>query len=251
MPAPTVTQVQNDSGPEVGATPVLIFGADFTNPLVTQVTFGGVVSNFTVDQDDLITAVSPPGTGSVDIEVTNADGTTVAGSFQYLPIVADVVFLAPGSGSVQGGTAVTLTGSGFLPVTQVNFGGTPALSFAINSDTEIVATSPPGQGVVEVGVVTAAGDSSTEPFTYLPMVTGVNPPNGPQAGGDAVTVSGQGFDNGAFSVVFDTAGAGFRLISDSEIEAVTPGGQGDVHVTVSTVDGTSPATQDDVFSYDP
>src|SRR3954454_12675350 len=156
MPPPSVTQVQNDSGPETGSTTVLIFGSDFTNPTVTDVAFGNNPSNFTVDADDLITAVSPAGSGTVDIVVTNADGIVVAGSFQYLSAQADVVFLTPDSGSVQGGTIVTLTGRGFQTVTQVNFGSTPATRFTINSDTEIVAESPPGGGVVEVGVVNLA-----------------------------------------------------------------------------------------------
>jgi hypothetical protein len=42
---------------------------------------------------------------------------TVAGQFQYTPSVADVVFLSPPTGSVQGGTQVILIGSGFSTVT--------------------------------------------------------------------------------------------------------------------------------------
>ena len=251
MAPPTVTQVQNDRGPDSGATPVLIFGSDFTNPEVIQVTFGGRPSNFTVDADDLITAVSPAGTGVVDIEVTNADGSVIAGQFEYVASSADVVFLSPASGSMQGGTAVILTGSGFTTVTQVEFGGTPAPQFTVNSDTEIVAISPSGQGVVDVGVVNAAGASSTASFTYLPIVTGISPDNGTALGGDSVIVSGEGFNNSTIAVEFDGTGAGFIVNSDTEIEATTPAGQNDVHVVVTTADGTSPATADDLFTYNP
>jgi hypothetical protein len=83
--------------------------------------------------------VSPAGVGIAGIEVTNADGSVVAGIFIYTPDVADVVFLSPSSGSTQGGTDVTLTGTGFLSVSQVTFGGTPATQFTIISDNEVVA----------------------------------------------------------------------------------------------------------------
>jgi hypothetical protein len=223
---------------------------DFTNPLVTGVAFGGKASNFTVDQDDLVTAVSPAGVGIADIELTNADGSAIAGIFIYTPDVADVVFLTPASGSMQGGTDVTLTGTGFLSVSQVTFGGTPATQITINSDSEIIATSPAGQGVVDVGVFNAAGDSSTVPFTYVPLVTGVDPDSGAESGGDFVTITGEGF-NSAFRVEFDGVFAVFNITSDTEITATTPAGQNAVFVTVTTADGTSPSTTDAIFTYVP
>ncbi len=53
-----------------------------------------------------------------------------------------VTSLTPLSGPSAGGTAVTLTGTGFTGTTAVSFGSQPANSFTVSSDTQIVATAP-------------------------------------------------------------------------------------------------------------
>ena len=79
-----------------------------------------------------------------------------------------VTAISPASGSALGGDRVTITGSGFTGATAVEFGGASA-QMTVDSDTEITATSPPGNGTVDVTVVTPAGTSSTSPanqFSY-------------------------------------------------------------------------------------
>jgi hypothetical protein len=89
------------------------------------------------------------------------------GQTSYQPTVTAV---SPNSGSQNGGTSVTITGSYFTTVTQVNFGTTGATSFTINSDTSITATSPSGTGIVDITVTNAAGYISNtsvhDQFTY-------------------------------------------------------------------------------------
>jgi hypothetical protein len=78
---------------------------------------------------------------------------------------------------------VTITGSGFTAATAVTFGTQPALTFAVNSDTQITAVAPPvpstpaavrahaGTGTVDITVTTPAGTSATsaaDRFTYTP-----------------------------------------------------------------------------------
>jgi hypothetical protein len=54
---------------------VTITGSGFTKAQV--VFFGGVVvTTFTVNSDGSITAVSPPGTGTVNVTVATASGTS-------------------------------------------------------------------------------------------------------------------------------------------------------------------------------
>ncbi len=76
--------------------------------------------------------------------------------------------LEPNSGPTTGGTRVKITGSGFLPGATVTI-GEPATEVEVVSETEIKATTAPGQaGAREVLVADDGGVMSTGPaFTYL------------------------------------------------------------------------------------
>jgi hypothetical protein len=72
---PTITGVSPNSGPSTGGTSVTISGTGFT--CVTGVKFGNTpATTFTVVNSTTITATSPPGTGTVDVTVTNCNGTS-------------------------------------------------------------------------------------------------------------------------------------------------------------------------------
>lgn len=64
-----------------------------------------------------------------------------------------------------------IAGSGFTGATAVDFGATAATSYAVNSDTQVTATSPAGSaGTVDVTVTTPGGTSATgsgDKFTYV------------------------------------------------------------------------------------
>jgi hypothetical protein len=53
-----------------------------------------------------------------------------------------VTGISPGTGSIAGGTSVTITGKGFLGATVVNIGGLRAASFTVVDDGHITATTP-------------------------------------------------------------------------------------------------------------
>ena len=80
----TVTSVNPATGLPAGGTTVTITGDDFTG--ATDVSFGLTPAAFTVDSPTQITATSPTGTGTVDVLVTGAAGTSpydVAARFTY------------------------------------------------------------------------------------------------------------------------------------------------------------------------
>jgi large repetitive protein len=83
---PAVAQLTPSNGPATGGTSVVIAGQGFTG--TTTVAFGGVIAPaFTVNSDIQITAISPPGTSTVDVTVTTSGGVspvTVADRFTYL-----------------------------------------------------------------------------------------------------------------------------------------------------------------------
>ncbi|HYB30866.1 MAG TPA: IPT/TIG domain-containing protein [Solirubrobacteraceae bacterium] len=74
---PTVTAVSPTSGPSGGGTVVDITGTNLAG--ATAVEFGSTpAASYTVDTDDLIAAVSPAGSGTVDVTVTTPFGTSPA-----------------------------------------------------------------------------------------------------------------------------------------------------------------------------
>jgi hypothetical protein len=93
------------------------------------------------------------------------------------PVISSV---SPSSGSQAGEDTVTLMGTGFIHVTEVDFGSTKALAWATDSDTQITATSPPGTGSVDITVWNGLLRSATSPsdqFTYLAPSPSADPQN--------------------------------------------------------------------------
>ncbi|WP_216651385.1 PxKF domain-containing protein [Actinomadura litoris] len=91
-----------------------------------------------------------------------------------------VTAVNPTSGPPAGGTAVTITGHDFTcsfigaQIDYVEFGGTPATSFSVDSDTQITATAPAhAAGTVDVRVRNGTGPLS--PITTADQYTYTNP----------------------------------------------------------------------------
>jgi hypothetical protein len=167
---PTVTKVGPNIGPAAGGTSVTITGTSFSG--ATAVKFGSNdATSFTVNSATSITAVSPAGTGTVDVTVTTPAGTnpiSSADQFTYGPTVTKV---EPSQGRRGGGTTVTITGTGFTGATAVKFGSTSATKFTVNSAMSITAVSPKvkSAGTIDVTVTTPTGTSPTssaDQFTY-------------------------------------------------------------------------------------
>jgi hypothetical protein len=170
IPLPSVKSVTPTSGPVAGGTTVTITGSNFTN--ATSVSFGSTTtSNFTVDSDTQITALSPQGSGTVDVTVTTPNGTSAksqADQLSYIP-PPTVTGINPASGPTTGGTKVTITGSNFTGATSVSFGTTATNNFTVDSDTQITVVSPAGSGTVDVTVTTPEGTSTAstaDQFSY-------------------------------------------------------------------------------------
>ena len=236
------------------STPVTITGSDFTNAM--SVHFGSTAvaaGDFTINSDSSVTLAAPSGpTGTVDVTVTNATGTSATSSADQFTEPASVTSIAPLAGTA--GATVTITGNGFASVSGVEFGSIPA-SFIEVSNTDLTATVPSGPtGTVHVTVLDAGGSSVTtnaDRFTYgVPSVNGVAPAAG--LAGGSVTLSGSGFAN-ATSVSFggtSVGGGGFTINSDSSITLAAPSGPaGTVDVTVSNAVGSSLTSVADRFTY--
>jgi len=256
VPAPAITSISPTAGPLGGGTTVTINGSDLTG--ATAVTFGGVAATgYTVNSASQITATAPPGTGTVDVRVTTAGGTSAivaADKFTYaaVPVVSGI---SPTAGPLGGGTTVTINGSNLTGATAVTFGGVAATGYTVNSASQITATAPAGTGTVDVLVTTAGGTSviaAADKFTYaaVPVVSGISPNSGSVAGGASVIITGSNF-SGVTAVKFGANNAsGFTFNNATQITATAPPGiAGTVDVTVTTAGGTSVTSLADQFTF--
>ncbi len=252
---PTVTGVSPNMGPFSGGTSVMITGTSFTPSATVQ--FGSTPSTSVmfVSSTELI-AISPAGSGMVDVTVTTAGGTSLtspADQFTYIPSPT-VTGVSPNMGPSSGGTSVMITGTNFIPSATVQFGSTPSPSVTFVSSTELIAISPAGSGTVDVTVTTAGGTSATSPadqFTYIsaPTVTGVSPTTGPSSGGTSVTITGTNFTPSATVKFGATPSPSVTFVSSTELIAISPAGSGTVDVKVTTAGGTSATSPADQFTY--
>jgi hypothetical protein len=258
---PAVTALTPPSGSTSGGNVVTITGTNLSG--ATQVFFGAArASAFTVVSATAITATAPAGVaGVVDVTVSTVGGVssaTAADHYTYVGAAPTVTGVSPASDTTAGGSAITLTGTGFIGATSVAFGTTVLYSFTVNSDTSLTAIDPVhAPGTVDVTVTTPNGTSTTsaaDRFSFTassttPTVTGISPSTGPTGGGTSVAISGTNFA-GAMQVSFgSTSASSFVINSATSITATAPAQvAGTVDVTVTTALGISAATAADLYT---
>jgi hypothetical protein len=184
-----------------------------TGTLAPTVSFGALSASTSFVAGSQINASAPANTpgSTLDITVTNCAGVTTATSsadrYTTDGAVPMVTSLTPTTGTA--GTAVTITGSGFIAgcggegapsAGTVNFGSVAA-TVGSSSDTSLSVTAPSNTAgsTVHVTVTDCNGNRSVavtqDQFTYTgtsgPVVTSVSPSSG--VARTTVTISGSGF----------------------------------------------------------
>ena len=252
-PAPTVTSITPNTGPTSGATAVTIMGTGFLAGATVKL--GGTsATGVTLVNSTSITATTPAhAAGAVSVVVTNTDAKsgTLTNGYTYpappapAPTVATIT---PNSGTTNGGTAVTITGTGFLAGASVKMGGTSATVLAVVNSAIITATVPAHTaGAVDVVVTNTDTKSGTltSGYTYTapsgsnpaPTVTAITPNSGVTTGGTTVTVTGTGFLAGATVKMSGTSATSVALVNSTTITAATPAhAAGAVSVVVTNTD---------------
>ena len=264
-PAPTVTSISPNSGTTNGGTAVTITGTGFLAG--ATVSLGGTAATgVTVVSSTSITATTAAhAAGAVNVIVTNSDtqsGTLTQG-FTYTTASnppPTLTWISPASGTATGGTAVTITGTGFLAGATVSLGGTPATGVTVVNSTSITATTPAhAAGAVNVVVTNTDAQSGTLPqgFTYMavsnppPTLIGISPASGTGDGGTAVTITGTGFLAGATVSLGGTPATGVTVVSSTSITATTSAhAAGAVNVVVSNAEEQA-ATLPNGYTYTP
>jgi len=159
-----------------------------------------------------------------------------------------VTSITPNTGTTAGGTAVTITGTGFLTGATVTLGGTAATSVNVAGGTSITATTPAhAAGAVSVAVTNtdAQSGSLNNGYTYTtsnpaPTITSITPNTGTVSGGTSVTIGGTGFLAGATVSLGGTAATAVIVVGSKSITATTPAHTaGAVSVVVTNTDGQS------------
>ena len=204
---------------------VTIIGSGFSIVAMENIVkFGDVSCDITSSTATMITCtlgVGQVGQKSLNIEVLNYGIATVPDDL-YINYTMSLAHVIPASGSVAGGTIITISGYGFLqdtttcPVTNttilcsdwiinVDIDGHNCSIVSINSTDITCRTSMGSVGTADVTVTaTCCQDNSLQftdtvvgGFSYNSSVTAavssVSPTSGSAAGGDSVTITGSGF----------------------------------------------------------
>lgn len=177
----------------------------------------------------------------------NAAGVTGLNPVSLLLDFNDVInygitSFSPSFGSA--GTTVVIIGSGFTGATSVSFGGTPASSFTVNSDTQITAvvsssvTTTGGQQIVVVTAPTGTFALGGFFIGATAQTDGNNNPGGtaaPQSAvissfqpqslsfGTRITITGTGFTGATGLLIGGVAVTNFVVVNDNIITAVVGG----------------------------
>jgi len=239
--APKLNLVSPATGSPSGGDSVIITGSNLGSG--TTVTFNGAPATVTGSGQVFINVTTPAGNPGppVDVVVTrNGQSATLKGAFTYAtpPGPPSVASVSPASGSLNGSTNVTISGTGFNKGAIVTFGGSMATTIAVVNDTTILATTPPGAvgaaDVVVTNIDPATGvidnnctcsSTLSGGYTYTsaspPAINTVSPNTGTVSGGSQITISGSNFLYGA-TVFVGGKQATVQTTTGSYIYATTP-----------------------------
>jgi len=227
--APTISSFNPQLAAE--GTSVKIIGTNLSG--ATEVLFGGKApASFSVISATEINVIMGK-TASGSVSVTTPGGTAVREGFIFVPTLRIDSFSPKIAATDQ---KVVINGSNFVKVIELSFGGTPAKSFTVDSESRITATVALGS-TGDVKVRTADGLVSAAGFTYVlvPRVDFYTP--AAAGSGTTVKISGSNFDQ-ITSVKFGgIEAASFKVLSATTVEAILASGASGA-VSVSNPGGT-------------
>ena len=217
-------------------------------PRVNAQCTGDVIPSGIIDGVDLAQTLSSwgpctncPADIDSDGAVTGIDlGQMLAGWGPCPPYIASI---APGQGTIVGGTPITISGAYFTGAISVTIDGAPVINMVVVSSTTITAVTPAhAAGSVSI-TITTPSRTSTFPnaFSYASSsILSIVPNTGVVGGGALITISGN-YLGGATSVTIGGAPAtNLVVVSPTTITAVTPTGTlGPADVVVTTPGGTA------------
>lgn len=251
--APTVTAISPLAGASAGNTTITLTGTGLLS--TTGVTVGGAAcGTLTIVSNTTVTCKTPPGTaGPVDVVLTNATSSVTKTNFFTYDDIATVSLQSVVYGTTAGNTLITFTGTGFLSVTNITFGGTACTSIVLTSDTSMNCRTPArAAGAVTIAIINPSGTLSLPAaYTYedAPTFTAISPAAGAAAGGTTVTLTGTRFLSVSSVTFGGTACTSLSVVNATTLTCVTPAkAAGQYTVVVNNVSGS--ATRVNAYTYD-
>lgn len=208
---------------------VTITGTSFIG--TTAVRFGSTeATSFSVISPTTIKAIVGAGS-SGKVFVTTPTGADSLGGFKYLtPIINSFTPAVGGSGTI-----VQINGENFTEVSSVSFGGAPATSFTVNSETSITAIVSNGASG-NIAVVSPHGSVLKAGFIFstVPAINSFLPASGPV--GTVVKINGSNFSNVASNniVWFGAVKAVVSSATSTVLTVIVPVGATYQPITVTT-----------------
>ena len=262
-PPPSLAGVFPEYGPAGGGDSVTVLGANFQNGAL--VFFDGISIPVTEAQGSGLLTVTTVAhaVGSVDIAVVNPDGQTAYLNDGYVFFVNPpfIGAISPNEGPTTGGSAVTISGSGFVAGLKVYWDGNLQGGLIVSPPDEIQLTAPPHDvGKVTLTVLNPDGLSATmvEAFEYFepeelppPKLIGLSPIHGSSVGGYDVIITGDHFLSGAKVGFGEVDSSKVKFLSEQALIVAVPVGVPGttVDVTVTNPGGLSD-TSAEAFTYD-
>ncbi|RCH53674.1 hypothetical protein DJ568_16700 [Mucilaginibacter hurinus] len=226
---PSIFYINPIFGGPLSTKPITISGERFTG--VTEVSFGGVpAESFTVS-GNTIEAYPAKNSKSGSVIVSSPKGKGTFENFTWVGAPA-ITSISPTNQGRFG--TIIITGTNFIGVTDVKFGGVRAHNFYTNSSTSIQATVAEGASG-DVTVTTVGGTATIAGFKYTnPKIDTITPlAAGP---GQKVDIIGSDLGN-INSVRFGGINASsFTVVSSEKITAVVALNSGD-GIEISGTDG--------------
>jgi hypothetical protein len=253
--APTVSAISPTSGPAGGGSSVTITGTGFVSGATIAIGGSAAITVAFVSATSLTASTTAHAAGLVNVVVTNPDTQTGTGTSLFTYVAGpSVTGISPTSGPAAGGTAVTITGTGFVSGATITIGGSAATGLAVVSSTSLTATTPAhAAGLVNVVLTNPDLQSATGTslFTYVaaPTVTAISPSSGPAAGGTTAMITGTGFVAGATVMIGGTATSGVGFVSSTALIALTPAHTAGLVDVVVTNPDTQTGTGSSLFTY--
>ena len=242
-----VDHLNPDRGLAEGGQKIHVIGRGFTPKM--QVIFGNQPSTQVqwVMQDTLEAITPPHPPGDVDVKIIRPDGATqtIKQAFTFYNPVT-ITSVAPSSIPVEGSVPIVIRGRGFKGLIGVWFGNTRVNLAKEVSDSMINCVAPAhAAGTLDVKVAAGAGQGTAlKAVTYYerPLISFLDPPAGPVAGGNAVIIRGTGLDT-TTSVTLGGQTAKVLSVTDDAVTISAPAGvAGPADVQVITGHGTAMLT---------